>query len=188
MYLYFLPLQSDDPTFASPFPRVFPCQSHLAAAQTPTPDGGLEHTAATFHAPIDWLSLASGGEVVLYLPQYFLLTLISPFLSPPLETSGSNSTFPDTTLRGQREALMAFVESGEPPWGDKCISPLAFFRDEKREVLALDDPGPELQGTNRKGDSERIVVFKTEEGDQRTPALEVKLREIFSEEMEKEKL
>lgn len=188
MYLYYLPLQSDDPTFSVPCLRVFPCQIHLAAAQNPTPDGGLEHTGATFHAPIDWLSLASRGEIILYLPQFFLLTLISPFLPPPLETSGPNSKFPDTILRGQREALMAFVESSEPPWGDKCISPLAFFRDEKRELLALDNPGPELQGTNRKGDSERIVLVNMEEGDQRTPALEIKLRENFLKEIDKERL
>lgn len=74
---------------------------------------------------------------------------------------------------------MEFIESGDPPWGEKCISTLSIFRDEKREIFALDSPGPELQGTNRKGDSERIIVRNVESADNKMPALEVFLRQDF---------
>lgn len=188
MYLYFLPLPSERPIFSSSCLGISLYQRQLAAAQTPTPDGGLEHTAASFHAPREWLSLASKGEIILFPPQFFLLTLLSAFLLPHLETSGSDGAFPDTTLQSQREALIAFVESGDPPWGEKCISPLPIFRDEKREVLALDCPGPELQETSRKGDPERILVLNTEREDKKTPALEVKSRDDFNNQAEREKL
>ena len=186
MYLYFLPLSSENSDLSSSSLGISPFPNHLGAAQTPTPDGGLEHTAAAFSSPQEWLSLASRGEIILFPPQFFLLTLLSTFL----ETSGSNCAFPDTILRGQREALMAFVESGDPPWGEKCISPLSIFRDENREVLALDSPGPELQETNRKGDEERILVRNTERADRKIPAFEVILRDDFhnGEDIEKSHL
>ena len=191
MYIYFLPLASDSPIASSSCLRISPDQSQSAAAHTPTPDGGLEHTSADFHSPAEWLSLASSGKIILYPPQFFLLTLISSFLSPtPLETSGAcpNRAVPDATLRGQREALVKFIQSGDPPWGEKCISPQVISRDEGRVVLALDSPGPELQGTNRKGDSERVIVLNTKRGDRTTPALEVTLRGNIPERMEREKL
>ena len=74
---------------------------------------------------------------------------------------------------------MAFIESGDPPWGEKCISTLPIFRDEKREILALDSPGPELQETNRRGDPERILVRNINSADKNIPALEVFLRNDF---------
>ncbi len=187
MYLYFLPLLPDSSSSSPCFP-VSHDQCQLAAVQNPTPDGGLEHTAAAFHPPVEWLSLASKGDIILFLPQFFLLTLISPFLSPlSLEPVGPSSTLPIATLRSQREALVGFIKSGDPPWGEKCISPRAIFRDEKREILVLDSPGPELQGTNRKGDSERIVIFNLE-GDGRTSSIEVHMRESFSMEIGRKKL
>lgn len=178
MYLYFLPLQSENPDSSSSCIRESPYQSLSAAAQIPTPDGGLEHTAAAFSSPKEWLDLASKGDIILFPPQVFLLTLLSQFLLPLSETSGLNGVFSDTILHGQREALIGFVESGDPPWGEKCISPLPIFRDEKVEVLALDSPGPELRETNRKGDPERILVRHTERED-KMPPLEVKLRDEF---------
>lgn len=182
MYLYFLPLSPDGSGFSSSYLRKSPHQSQLAAIQTPKPDGGLEHTSATFKSPQEWLSLFSKGEIILFPPQFFLLTLLAPILLPPSETSGSNGAFPNTILRDQREALMAFVESSDPPWSEKCLSALPIFRDEKREVSALDSPGPELQETNRKGDLERILVRNIEPGDKKIPALEVMLRDDFYKE------
>lgn len=178
MYLYFLPLPAENSNISSSSFGLIPYQSQSAAFQTPTPDGGLEHTAAAFSSPKEWLSLFSRGEIILFPPQCFLLTLLSPFLQP-LKTSDSNEAFPNTTLRSQREALMAFIESGDPPWGEKCISTLPIFRDEKREILALDSPGPELQETNRRGDPERILVRNINSADKNIPALEVFLRNDF---------
>ena len=179
MYLYFLPLPSENFSFLSSSLEISPYQSRSAAFQTPTSDGGLEHTAAAFNSPKEWMSLFSKGEIILFPPQCFLLSLLSPFLLPPLENSGSNRAFPDTTLQEQRESLKAYIESGDPPWGEKCISPLPISRDEKREILALDSPGPELQETNRKGDAERIIVRNIESADKKMPALEVFLRNAF---------
>lgn len=189
MYLYFLPLSPANPSVSSPFPQTSPYSNRIAKVQTPTPDGGLEHTAAAFHAPIEWLSLASKRDILLFLPQFFLLSLISPFLAPvSLEASGVSSISPITSLQYQREALVAFVESGDPPWGEKCISPSIISRDGKREILALDRPGPELQGTKRMGDLERIVIVNTKRANAQTPGLEVHLKEDFFQELEKEKL
>ena len=46
------------------------------------------------------------------------------------------------------------------PWSDKVISPAALFvrRGDGRIVLGLDKPGPELKGTTRGGDWERVVL------------------------------
>jgi hypothetical protein len=174
---------------SSPSPRISPYSDHLATVQTATPDGGLEHTAAAFHAPIEWLSLALKGKIVLFLPQFFLLSLISPFLAPlSLEASEISRASSITKLQHQREALMAFVESGDPPWGEKCISPSTIFRDEKREILALDRPGPELQGTKRLGDLDRIVVVNTKRVGTQTAGLEMHLKEEFFQELAREKL
>lgn len=185
MYLYFLPLSSENLNFSPSCFEISSYQSQSAAAQAPTPDGGLEHTAAAFSSPKEWLSLASKGEIILFPPQFFLLTLLSSFLLPHPENPGSNDAFPGSTLQGQRDALIAFAQSGDPPWGEKCISPLSIFRDEKMEVLALDNPGPELRGTNRKGDMERILVRNTAREDSTMPALEVRFRgDCYEEEGE----
>lgn len=64
---------------------------------------------------------------------------------------------------------MEFVKTGEPAWGEKCISPTVLGlpggkrREDGRVVLGLDRPGPEVDG-KRKGDTERVVLveFKKE--------------------------
>ena len=57
---------------------------------------------------------------------------------------------------------MEFVKTGDPPWGEKCISPTGIMWKEGdgRAVLALDKPGPELEGSGRRGDAERVVLVK----------------------------
>lgn len=57
---------------------------------------------------------------------------------------------------------MEFVQTGDPPWGEKCISPtgIMFKEGDGRAVLALDKPGPELEGSERRGDAERVVLVK----------------------------
>lgn len=47
-------------------------------------------------------------------------------------------------------------------WADKCMSPTGLFlrKSDGRSVLALDKPGPELNGSDRRGDSERVVLVK----------------------------
>ncbi|TKA66619.1 hypothetical protein B0A49_07611 [Cryomyces minteri] len=150
MYLYFLPLSSPNslgPLSGSATEAVIP---------TPTPDGGIEHTAARFLPPSTWLNMANKGEIILFPPQYFLLHLISPFLSP----ENLPNVIDHDELQRQRQALMEFVKTSSPPWGEKCISPLAVMKrkGDGRAVLGLDRPGLELENSDRKGDSERVVL------------------------------
>jgi len=152
MYLYFLPLPSN-----SSSPGSLPMTSE-AIIPTPTSDGGLEHTAARFLPPSAWLSMARSGEIILFPPQFFLLHLLSPFLSPE---NVPNVIGPQELAR-QRDALMDFVNTGDPPWGEKCISPsgILWKQGDGRAVLALDKPGPELEGSGRRGDADRVVLVR----------------------------
>jgi hypothetical protein len=151
MYLYFLPL-ADAATAAA-----VPSASEAMIAN-PTPDGGLEHTAARFLPPAEWLRMCRAGEIMLFPPQFFLLHLLAPFLS-----AEHADTAPDASeLASQRERLMGFVKGGAVPWTEKCISPTFLLRTEGdgRSVLALDKPGPELEGSARVGEEERVVLVE----------------------------
>ncbi|KAL9576384.1 MAG: hypothetical protein Q9212_007143, partial [Teloschistes hypoglaucus] len=148
MYLYFLPL------------------AHPGIPQTlhiPTSDGGVEHTEAQFLSAAAWLDLAKENKIILFPPQFFLLSVVGDFLKP-VGTSGASET-----LQAQRDRLLEFAKTGDPTWGERCISPTPLKKEKgKGEVLimALDEPGPELEGTDRKGDAERViwVQFQGREG------------------------
>ncbi len=130
----------------------------------PTSDGGIEHTEAEFLPADEWLSRAQAGSIILFPPQFFLLSLVADYLKAPV--GKEDLTLITKTLQSQRDALLEFVETGNPPWGEKCISPWPLKKEGKRLVMGLDDPGPELEGTSRKGDSERVIwaQFKGNEG------------------------
>ncbi|KAI0881560.1 uncharacterized protein GGS22DRAFT_192195 [Annulohypoxylon maeteangense] len=166
MYLYMLPLSiSDDPAVSA-------AQSE---AMIPTADGGAEITAARFDYASTWLEKQRKGEIVLFPPQYFLLHLLSQFLNKPTLGSLSSSELTDY-YHSQREKLGSFLATvptaSEPkavkhhtaqiPWADKVISPnmLGVRKSDKRAILGLDKPGPELTGTDRGGDWERVVLVK----------------------------
>ncbi|KAL8695982.1 MAG: hypothetical protein Q9201_007882 [Fulgogasparrea decipioides] len=149
MYLYFLPL------------------AHPGLPQTlhiPTSDGGVEHTEAEFLPASEWLSLAQADKIILFPPQFFLLSIVADFLIGSV--SSSAQTIPSETLQAQRDSLLEFMRTGDPPWGDKCISPSPLKKDGKRLMMGLDEPGPELEGTIRRGDTKRViwVQFKGKEG------------------------
>ena len=149
MYIYFLPLSS--PTQ----PRV--------QSTTPTSDGGIEHTEAHFKPFSEWLRLFEANKVILFPPQFFLLSVIAPFLSSP-SAHVKQST---QRLQGQRDALMNFVthkEDGETTWAEKSISPFPIFKQGQRIVFGLDSPGPELVGTGRKGDGKRVITWVFKDG------------------------
>ncbi len=57
---------------------------------------------------------------------------------------------------------MEFVRAGDPPWTEKCICPSVLFtsRIDGRQVLGLGKPGPELEGSGRRGDGERVVLVR----------------------------
>lgn len=168
MYLYFLPL--DSPLL----PGQQATEMHI-----PTPDGGVEHTTARFAYAQDWIDMARNMEIVLFPPQFFLLSLISPFSSASTDTNE-----PDIdSLRNQRSRLLHFVETeGEPPWSEKCISPDPIKREKNKYlIMGLANAGPELEGTGRKGDSDRVIRVELdkeiEKGRQRPRPKEVIWRE-----------
>ena len=186
MYLYMLPLST---------PVTGPGQEILI--QTPTHDGGLEHTAAAFDHASTWMSRAQSGEIILFPPQFFLLHIVSQFFN-----SAGQTTTP-TQYQAERDALLGYLNTtptswgegqgkvhatAEIPWGKKVISPTVIFmrRSDGRVVLGLDKPGPELKGTGRGGDWERVVLVRF--GGEGPREVEVRWREdVVREERELEK-
>ena len=180
MYLYMLPLSASVP------------EDGKTIIHTPTHDGGLEHTAAAFDDARNWLARTQQGEVVLFPPQCYLLHLVSQFMAgPPAEGADGQEHY-----QGQRDALMEFIQrvpmaegnhaTAQIPWAEKAMSPTSLFvrKADKRVVLGLEKPGPELKGTGRGGDWERVVLvrFTKEAGPQ---GVEVRRRdEVLREERE----
>ncbi|WYZ44590.1 hypothetical protein EsH8_VII_001026 [Colletotrichum jinshuiense] len=167
----------------------------------PTPDGGVEHTAAKFDDASTWLYRADKGEIILFPPQYYLLYLVSQFCkaaspsSVPSPGRGHGAAY----FASQRKGLSEFLQRvptagseaarGQPtssiPWADKVMSPhnLLIRESDSRIVLGIDKPGPELKGSGRGGDWERVVLVKfTKEGPRK---VEVRGREeVLREEKE----
>ena len=52
--------------------------------------------------------------------------------------------------------------TGNPPWRQKCMSPIALMwkTDDGRAVLGIDKPGPEMEGSGRRGDGERVILVQ----------------------------
>lgn len=182
MYIYFLPLSNSDNVYnaggiSSQKDAVIP---------SPTHDGGLEHTAARFLPPAEWVSMAQSGEIILFPPQLFLLEMIKPFLP----TASPSKSYTHDELQDQRQALKQFLKTSDPPWGDKVMSPTQLMRRkvDGRNVLALDKPGPELEGSERRGDSEHVVLVNFKKEGPRN--VEVRLRKaiLAEERAAKEKL
>ncbi|KAL1873545.1 hypothetical protein Daus18300_003908 [Diaporthe australafricana] len=176
MYVYFMPLADSPRTTDSDGKAV-----DVDVVQTPTPDGGVEHTAATFADATDWLRRQSSGEIVLFPPQCYLLTLVAQiFDSVSLESVGHDL---EARYAAQRRALVDFVRrtptsseggaggkglhpSALIPWSEKVMSPHTLFMRESddRVVLGIDKPGPELKGSGAGGDFERVVLVKFAKG------------------------
>jgi 8-oxo-dGTP pyrophosphatase MutT (NUDIX family) len=164
MYLYMLPLEARGGVRKE------------VVVPTPTHDGGLEHTAATFDSISSWLEAAREGRIILFPPQYYLLSILSQFIKPG-----------EDEFRGQREAVRRFLSTtptgrdGDPtaliPWAEKVMSPTAMFMlpDDGRLVMGIDKPGPELKDSGRGGDKDRVMLVDfARDGPRR---LEVRSRE-----------
>ncbi|KAF4542080.1 Nudix domain-containing protein [Lasiodiplodia theobromae] len=184
MYLYLMPLPSQQGTTTAAA-TADDASSSLPLdhdAVIPTPDGGVEHTAARFLPAHAWLDAARAGDIILFPPQFFLLHLVAQHVKPS-SSSSSPSAPPLDVLRNQRAALLSFIREGG--WGDKCISPAVVGggrrKSDGRVVLALDKPGPELAGKGRAGVSDYVVLVDfTKEGPRR---VEVGLKsEVLAEE------
>lgn len=170
MYIYFLPLNTTSLDASGPL-----SPEGEAIIPNPTSDGGVEHTSARFLPAHEWLSLARSGSVILIPPQYVLLHLLEPMLAPP----NSIPPLSHEQLQQQREEVMKFLATGDPPWSEMCISPymLSFDKESGEAVVGLDRPGAELEGTGRRGDGERVVLVKMEK--QGARVLDVRSRDDF---------
>ncbi|KAF2151655.1 hypothetical protein K461DRAFT_279140 [Myriangium duriaei CBS 260.36] len=184
MYIYLLPLSHDKSTTlkGSNESNTDSEGGSEVVIPDPTHDGGKEHTAARFLPPSKWLQLAQSGRIIMFPPQFFLLHLISPFLSP--EGAGKSVASYDER-QAQRKAMLEFVRGGNPPWAEQVISPIALppshggKRPDGRIALGLDKPGPELKGL-RKGEPDHCVLVEfKKEGPRR---LEVRTRKSVLEE------
>ncbi|KAK5716952.1 hypothetical protein LTR17_016245 [Elasticomyces elasticus] len=172
MYLYFLPTLNSTPITEAT------ANDDEAEVRIPVPttDGGLEHTTARFLPASVWLRLAQEGRIILFPPQFFLLHQVAQHFdnlpSPTAYGSISREPLPREALEARRKRLQDFVQTGDPPWTEKCISPTALpprdgkMRADGRAVLGLNKPGPELEAANlgRKGVAEQCVLveFKKE--------------------------
>jgi hypothetical protein len=152
MYIYFLPLTQQTNSIASK--SVIP---------VPTSDGGVEHTAALFAPCKTWLEQAGKNEIILFPPQFYLMHLLSPFLTP----SSSKSPPSREELQGQRDRVLDFLtgDGGDGKgvkWGEKVMSPIGILmrKSDGRSVLGLEKPGPELKDSGRGGDEKRVVLVK----------------------------
>ncbi|KAL4878408.1 hypothetical protein BJY04DRAFT_221133 [Aspergillus karnatakaensis] len=170
MYLYFLPLPLESEQSAL---SEIPAEGEREEIQIPTNDGGVEIAEAQFLPASEWLRKAGQGEIILFPPQFVLLALASQFLDTEPRTASVEE------LRRRRQQLIDFAHSGSPPWTEKCISPkVGKYAEDGRAVMKLDHPGPELQGTERRGESDRVVLVRFQDGSARELGLAWK-KDIF---------
>ncbi|KAL4869302.1 hypothetical protein BDV12DRAFT_168278 [Aspergillus spectabilis] len=170
MYLYFLPLplESEKSVLSE-----IPAEGEREEIQVPTSDGGVEIAEAQFLPASEWLRKAGQGEIILFPPQFVLLDLAARFLDKEPRTDSLDE------LQRRREQLIDFAHSGSPPWTEKCISPkVRKFAEDGRAVMILDHPGPELQETDRRGESERVVIVRFQDGSVRELSLAWK-KDVF---------
>lgn len=172
MYIYFLPLTQ---TSAKNI-------SSEAVIPVPTSDGGLEHTAALFASCKEWLDQAMRNDIILFPPQFYLMSLLAPFLD--VKRTSHLST---EELQRQRDGVLEFLKGDGDgkgvKWADKVMSPVGLLmrKSDGRSVLALDKPGPELKDSGRRGDEKRVVLVKFSKEGPRN--VEVRLRkDVLDEE------
>ncbi|KAJ5748465.1 Cystathionine beta-synthase core [Penicillium nucicola] len=180
MYLYFLPLPTsvDQKLLAE-----LPAEGERDELEVPTSDGGIEVTEAQFLPASAWIDRAQKAEIILFPPQFLLLHLVSGFLDKEPRAGASL-----TDMEKRRQALVEFVHSGSPPWTEKCISPkMMQMNKDGRAVLALDEPGPELKGSDKRGESDRVVLVRFKKGSAREVSVGWK-KEILEEERGKSNL
>ncbi|TXT07355.1 hypothetical protein VHUM_03075 [Vanrija humicola] len=158
-------------------PKRFSAQMYLyllSADADAAHDGGLEHTDAEWADVADWNARARRGDIIVYEPQAFLLALLADFFPGP------------GVLATQRARLLDFIAAvptgpsddatGAISWANKviCSYVLPVRRDDGYLVIGLDEAGPELEGTGRGGDFDRVVLVNSEAGGPR--GVEVRLR------------
>ncbi|KAK8064105.1 hypothetical protein PG996_008757 [Apiospora saccharicola] len=177
MYIYMLPFPHRSAVSLGVDDSISNAAIH-AESVLPTPDG-TEITTSAFEDASTWLSRQQSGDIILFPPQAFLLTVISQFCHGQSPDSSSSLSSDSGYYQRQRDELTEFLHrvptaskprslknlTSQIPWADKCISPVTtMVTDDGRILLSLDRPGPELKGTGRGGDFERVVLVRFEKG------------------------
>lgn len=130
----------------------------------------------------EWLSRAKSGEIILFPPQFLLLSFVSQFL----DVSGSSSSQPsEQEIEERRQKLIQFInEDNSPSWREKIISPRVIVARDGQSVLGIDRPSPELKGVeSAKGDDTRVVLVRFSKEGPRD--VRVRWRKEFMEEERK---
>ncbi|KAF7713302.1 Uncharacterized protein PECH_005714 [Penicillium ucsense] len=174
MYIYFMPLPVNvDESLLKELPQ----EGEREEIQVPSSDGGIEVTEAQFLPAKEWLRRAQNGEIILFPPQFLLLYLVSGFLDQHPRTG-----LPVEEMEQRRSKLVRFIHSGSPAWTDKCISPkMTKVAADGRTVLALHDPGYELKGSKRQGESDYVVLVRFMKGSAREVTVALK-KDILKDE------
>ncbi|CAK7273544.1 hypothetical protein SEPCBS119000_005712 [Sporothrix epigloea] len=151
MYLYFLPLNAGAETAKAGDVTV--TNNGASADQT-------EVIEAEFATADAWVQRARDGDIILFPPQLYILSLLAPLLK------GQAGNYV-----AERMAVADLVNGGPAPgedpatfvpWADRVISPRMAGKlpDDKkgRTVMTLEHPGTELKSTGRAGDFHRVIA------------------------------
>ncbi|KAF9884327.1 hypothetical protein FE257_001905 [Aspergillus nanangensis] len=180
MYLYFLPLPVES---EKSLLNEIPTEGQREEIQIPTSDGGVEISEARFLPASEWLRMSDRSEIILFPPQFMLLHLASQFLDQEPRATASLEE-----LARRRSALVDFAHSGSPPWTEKCISPKVMkMTSEGQSILGLDHPGPELNGSTRRGESDLVVMVEFKKGSVRKVSVRQR-KDVLEEERKKSHL
>ncbi|EEP76868.1 conserved hypothetical protein [Uncinocarpus reesii 1704] len=129
--------------------------------QAPTTDGGIEITEAQFLPATEWLRRARVEDVIMFPPQVLLLDFVAEYLDRPSPDGTSPQAVSVEESNRRRQDLISFAHSGSPPWTHKFISPQPMGTvADGRQILDLSQPGPELKGTDKKGETDRVVLVR----------------------------
>lgn len=131
MFLYFLP--EDSPSTSR--------STEGKVQQLPTDDGGIEVLSTRFIMPHAALEAARSDEIVLFPPQFYLISALLSFLE---ESTGLE----DHVVRLKRKRLVRFAEGG---FGQMTVEP--------HPLKKLSD-GRVIMGLGPNGDQENVVVIQ----------------------------
>lgn len=174
MYVYMLPLEES--TLADQGDYFIPRS-----------DGGKEHNSATFKYAEEWTELAQSNKILMFPPQFYLISLLAPFLRKPEKALST------AELQKQRDKVVDFLENlpadsdDQVPWARKIISPtMGKISKDGRPILLLDTSGPEMNNI-RRGDTSRFVLMLVAKGskDPRERRLEVRNRKEMAASLNK---
>lgn len=107
----------------------------------------------------EWLTRAQSGEIILFPPQFLLLSFVSQFL----DVSNGPQQPSEKEIEERRQKLIHFIndEGNSPSWREKIISPRVIVARDGQSILGIDKPGPELKDVeSAKGDDTRVVLVR----------------------------